>query len=93
VIETQPLTAKMVSALRSLAGLGGMVFDWDIDYEVGQGILQGQDRCLWTKKGLRTTCEVMRDGGYIVSQSKDPDPVYFELKQDSKKVAKGKENI
>lgn len=59
--------------------------DWDVDYEVGHGILEGNDRCLWTKEGLRTTCTILSDGGYMVSQSKEPDPEYFELKKEAMK--------
>ena len=83
-METKPLTQSQVNAARRMSGIGAMIFDWDIDLEVGQGVIgDGLERCCWNKKGKRITVTPIQGmgGGYIVSESKEPDPEYFELKE------------
>lgn len=68
------IVAKMVVA----SGIGSMMFRWNIDYTVGAGIISKNEKCVWTKDGLRTTCSY---GGttLIIEQSKTPDPLYSTL--------------
>ena len=80
-MKTERVLKVQVEALKLLIGIGAAIIDWDnIDYDIGRGILEGDDRCLWTKDGDRITIEITRDGGLLVSRANGPDPVYFDLK-------------
>lgn len=80
-METEKLTPQIVKMIRQAAGLGGIVFDWDVDYQVGAGIVGPNEKCIWTKGGKRTRCTLLQAGGWIISQSKDEDPVYATLER------------
>lgn len=75
-IQTEPMTALQVGALRLAAGFAAnLIVNFnDIDYSKGRGILSGLDRCMWTRKGHRITINVSSDGGFIISQSAEVDP-------------------
>lgn len=80
-MKTEPFTQKQVQHLINFLGLGAMLMDWkNLDHDIGRGILEGNSRCLWTTTGHRITISVARGGGVISSQSKQPDPLYAELK-------------
>lgn len=74
-MQTEPVTPLQVNSLRTFIGIGAAIVDFgNVDYTKGRGILEGLDRCLWTKKGYRITIHVMEHGGIIVSQSREIDP-------------------
>lgn len=74
-MKTEPVTRDQVNSLIRALGFGAMVCDFgNIDYTRGRGVLDGTDRCLWTKKGHRITVGLITGGGIVASQSKDPDP-------------------
>ena len=79
LMKTEPVTKEQVAVLQRMAGLGAILIDWDIDYEVGRGILSGQNRCLWSKDGRRIT--IIVGDAFVLSQADEPDPVYLQLKQ------------
>lgn len=79
-MKTEPFSEEQVKALmRSMTPMSRMIIDWDIDYSVGRGILEGTSRCMWTKKGHRITVGGL-EYGLIISESKDVDPEYKILK-------------
>jgi hypothetical protein len=80
-MEQEQLTKQQVSMIRQAAGLGGIIFNWDIDYQVGAGIIGSQEKCLWSKDGRRISCTLVPGGGYIISQGREPDPLYSELER------------
>lgn len=80
-IETELLTPAIVQMIQRAAGMGAMIIDWDIDYTVGAGIVGPRSKCLWNKKGHRITCDLIRDGGWIIGESKEPDPLYPSLER------------
>ena len=75
-MNTEPLSQSQVTAIRRLLGFGAnILIDFNsIDYTKGRGVLDGQSRCMWTKKGQRITIDVASDGGLIASQAKEVDP-------------------
>lgn len=75
-MNTEPLSQFQVTAIRRLLGFGAnIIIDFNsIDYTKGRGVLGGQNRCMWTKKGQRITIDVASDGGLIAWQSKEVDP-------------------
>jgi len=75
-MNTEPVTPFQVSAIQAVLGFGAsLIVDFrSVDYTKGRGILEGLDRCLWTKKGQRITISVIRDGGLIASQAREVDP-------------------
>ena len=81
VMETEPISILQVVALRKMLGMGAMLIDWDIDFDIGRGILEGDNRCFWSKDGRRITVDVFSDGGFAAAQDNEPDPVYFQLKE------------
>lgn len=78
-MEQEAITKETVCMIQRAAGLGAMVINWDIDYHVGAGIVGKQEKCLWSKDGRRISCTLIQGGGWIIGQSKNPDPVYLEL--------------
>ncbi len=81
MIQTEQVTKKQVEAIRRVLGIGAILMNWDIDYAIGRGVLDGLDRCIWSKDGRRITINVGRGGTLVASQGSDPDPVYAELKE------------
>lgn len=81
MIKTEPVTKEQVNAIRRALGIGAILMDWDIDYEIGRGLLGGIDRCLWSKKGFRITILIDWTGLLLASQGNDPDPVYAKLRE------------
>lgn len=74
-IDTEQVTVTQVVALVKTLGLGAMICDFaKVDYTRGRGILEGDDRCLWTTDGKRITISLTSDGGMITSQTREPDP-------------------
>lgn len=70
----EAVTKKQVEHLARFLGIGAMLIDFDkIDYSMGRGILEGSNRCLWTKAGQRITISLSSDGGVIAGQAKEPD--------------------
>jgi len=78
---TEPLSKQQVLMIRQAAGLGGIVINWDIDYQVGAGTVGPREKCLWSKDGRRISCSLIPGGGYIISQARDVDPLYAELER------------
>ena len=78
-MKTEPVTKEQVAIIQRMAGIGAILIDWDIDYEIGRGVLMGLNRCLWSRDGRRITIDV-GGGAFILSQADEPDPVYFQLK-------------
>lgn len=58
----------MSPAARIVACLG------EVDISKGRGVLEGLNRCLWTKDNRRITISIVPTGGLIASVSKEPDP-------------------
>ena len=82
-MKTEPLTKAQVKALISMTGFGAMIIDWnDIDYDIGRGVKDGNDRCIWNKDGRRIDITITDDGGCIVSQTKEPDPDYHKIREE-----------
>ena len=78
----EPVTQRQVSALAQALGLGAMVLDLGkVDYEIGRGVLNGRERCMWTTDGKRITIVPLANGGVIGSLSKDVDPLYTTLQR------------
>jgi hypothetical protein len=79
-MQIEPLTEKTVTMLRRSLGMGAMIFDWDIDLAAGAGILDSNTKCIWTKRGIRTTFVLKHCPGegplYMTTQGKDTDPEY-----------------
>ncbi len=80
-METEVLTLAIVQMIQRAAGMGAMVIDWNIDYTVGAGIIGPREKCLWSQDGKRISCVLLQGGGWIISQSKEPDPVYATLER------------
>lgn len=82
-LETEPITKEQVLSLRKAINSRGseIIIDWEkIDYEVGRGILDDKNHCLWTTDGYRIEVNVLDTGGLIISQSEEVDPNYKKLK-------------
>ncbi|MDD5353232.1 MAG: hypothetical protein PHS93_08750 [Candidatus Omnitrophica bacterium] len=82
VKKIESVTKDQVSSIVKCLGFGAMIINWnDIDYEFGRGVLEGYDRCLWTKKGHRITIAAdPRRQTIIASESKEPDEFYLSKK-------------
>lgn len=68
--EIKPLNEKMVMGLKKALGfqLWAIGADFNnIDYERGQGIGDGNNRCLWFKDGKRLEVLISSDGGVCAS--------------------------
>jgi len=78
--EIEPVNKSQLDALAHMLGLGAILVDFTkIDPRVGRGVLEGQDRCLWTTEGKRVT--VAAGGGAVLASLSDaPDPLYARLK-------------
>ena len=80
-LQREPVTKKQVDIIAKIIGLGAIIVELDkVDYSVGRGILEGNDRCLWTVDGKRITIEA-GSGALIVSQSTEVDPLYTSLEE------------
>lgn len=88
-MKFEPVTRKQVTALIKSAGMGAMVIDWkDIDYDLGRGMKDEKNwkagHCLFNLDGRRIDI-----GGYgvglIISQTKEPDPMYQKYKRKKKR--------
>jgi hypothetical protein len=78
--SVEPVTQKQVDSLHRVLGLGALVCKLsEVDLNAGRGVLEGNNRCLWTKDGHRITVTLCSDGGVIASVSKDPDPIFLTL--------------
>jgi len=77
-MRTEPFTEDQLRSLsQTLNPIERMVIDLhDVDIDAGRGILEGSDRCIWTRRGHRITVAILPGGGYMLSQSKKPDPEY-----------------
>ncbi len=73
---TEPVTQKQVDDLmRDIGRVGSMICDLDqVDLTKGRGVLEGFNRCLWTKDGRRISISLGPDGTCIASCGKDVDP-------------------
>lgn len=73
-MKTEPVTQAQVDALiRAIGPVAAMISSLDqVDLVRGRGILQGNDRCLWTKDGRRIIIS-LGGGGVCVSCSKTVD--------------------
>ena len=81
-MKFEPVTEKQVKTLIRMAGTGAIVIDWnDIDYDLGRGIKE-EGHCLFNTDGRRIDI-----GGYsvglIISQTREPDPMYQEYKKEA----------
>ncbi len=76
----EPINDTQLGALEGMLGVGAIIVDlYLVDISVGRGILEGDDRCLWTEDGKRIT--VSTGGGALVATiSNHPDPLYTSLK-------------
>jgi hypothetical protein len=82
-MKFEPVTKKQVAALIKAVGFGAIVIDWnDIDYDLGRGIKK-DGHCLFLTNGRRIDI-----GGYeyglILSQTKEPDPLYETYKKEAR---------
>ncbi len=75
-MNIEPVTqAKVDSLIRCVGGIGAMIARLgDVDLKRGRGVLEGNNRCLWTNDGCRITIDVASDGGLCVACDKDADP-------------------
>lgn len=68
-------TVRYPEAEAATGYLGAMVARLgDVDVKRGRGVLEGNDRCLWTTDGCRITISLASDGGLCVGCNKDTDP-------------------
>lgn len=74
-MKLEAVTQDQVDSLaRVLGNLGTLVAGLaDADLSRGRGVLEGNDRCLWTTDGRRITVSA-GGGAVIASVSHEPDP-------------------
>lgn len=71
----EPVTQSQVHSLVRCLRSGIQIIDLgEVDFKAGRGVLEGNNRCLWTKKGHRITVAISSDGGMITTQSREIDP-------------------
>ena len=77
-MKIEKVTKKQIHYLKKcLSPIMQAVVDLhNIDINAGRGILEDNNRCLWTIDGYRITIEIFNNGGLMVSKSKEPDPEY-----------------
>lgn len=81
-MEIEKVTQEQINAIQRAAGMGAMIVDFhNVDLDAGRGVLDGNNRCVWTKDGKRITVAIPQTGGFIVSQGKNPDPEYPNKKE------------
>ena len=70
--KTEDVTQEQVNALmRSVGPMGSMIARLhEVDISRGRGVLEGNDKCLWTKDGKKITVTLTSDGGICVSCEK-----------------------
>jgi len=75
-MTTEPVTQKAVDHLiRAVGPVAAMICELhNVDLTKGRGVLQGSDRCMWTKGRRRITVCLPSDGGLVASIGKEPDP-------------------
>lgn len=77
-MKIEPVTRAQVDALASALGghIPAMIARLhEVDLSRGRGVLEGHDRCLWTKDGRRITVSVsLYEGSVIASCGHEPDP-------------------
>ncbi len=75
-MKIEPVNQRQVDALeRAIGPMGSMICDLDqVDLSRGRGVLDGMNRCLWTKDGRRITISLCSDGSCIAGCAKEPDP-------------------
>jgi len=74
-IERKPITMPEINKLISILGLGAWVVELrNVDLKRGRSNISKDEVWMWTKKGHKITLMVCSDGGFIASQSKEPDP-------------------
>ena len=72
--KTIELNKNQVEGLKKALGfqLWAIGADFNnIDYSKGQGVGNGNDRCLWFKDGKRLDVSISSDGGIIASIRKE----------------------
>lgn len=76
-MNIEPVTQKQLDSLIRAEGhlAASIVGLYQIDLSKGRGVLEGDDRCLWTHDRCRVTIAAPRNGaGFMLSLAKDPDP-------------------
>lgn len=77
VRSIEPVTDRQLQSLIQAMGsiAAPMILDLgNVDLKAGRGVLEGHNRCLWTKSGHRITISLSSDGGVIGSLSSEIDP-------------------
>jgi len=75
VKKLEPVTEEQLKSLVKMVGLGAIILDLgNVDLKAGRGVLEGNNRCLWTKAGHRITITVSQDMGVVSTISREIDP-------------------
>jgi hypothetical protein len=77
VRKYEPVDRGTVEMLGRNLGLAAMVVELGkVDLDKGAGVISDKSKCLWTTDGKRITFSLVTGGGFIATQSKEPDPLY-----------------